>query len=180
MKVKTKEIEVYNSVRVAFKETKKEKLNKPSLGIFNKNKTSPCKLLREFRIGNVDDYKVGDRVLIDQFKKDGYIDITGISKGKGFQGVVKRYNFKGGPKTRGQGNKWRSAGSIGAGTDPGRIWKGRRMPGRMGNITKTIQNLRIVHINKDNNLLLIKGSIPGPRSVIIKIRHAVKKKNDAL
>lgn len=177
IQIQTKEKEGYNALKVAFKEIKKERLNKPLLGIFNKNKITPNKILKEFRIDNIDNYKIGDRILINQFGKDCFVDVSGISKGKGFQGVLKRYNFKGGPKTRGQSNKWKTAGSIGAGSDPGKVWKGHKMPGRMGGEAKTVQNLKVMYIDKDKNLLLIRGSIPGPRNIVVRIKPAVKKQN---
>ncbi len=175
IQIKTKKKEGYNALRVAFKEVKKEKLTKPLSGIFEKNKTAPHKILKEFRIDNIDDYKIGDKIMVEQFRKGCFVDVTGISKGKGFQGVIKKFNFKGGTKTRGQSNKWRAAGSIGAGADPGKVWKGRKMPGRMGGNGESIQNLKVVEVNKDKNLLMIKGSIPGPRNAFVKISHAVKK-----
>ncbi len=176
IQIKTIEKEGYNALKVAFKEEKKEKLNKPLLGIFNKLKITPNKILKEFRTDNIDDCKIGDRILINQFGENSFIDVSGISKGKGFQGVLKKFNYKGGPKTRGQGNKWKTAGSIGAGSDPGKVWKGHNMPGRMGGEAKTIQSLKVMHIDKDKNLLLIKGSIPGPRNIIVQNKHSIKNK----
>ncbi len=175
IQIKTKEKEGYNAIKVAFKEAKKDALNKPSAGVFIKNKLAPYKFSRELKYDSADNFNIGDMLSAGQFQNGDFVDAQGISKGKGFQGVVKKYGFKGGPKTRGQGNSWRSAGSIGAGTDPGRVWKGHPMPGRMGYDTKTIQNLKIINVNNDKQLLLIKGSIPGPRNCIIKIKPAVKK-----
>lgn len=178
IQIKTKEKEGYNAIKVGFKETKKDALNKPSAGVFIKNKLAPYKFSRELTCDSADNFNIGDMLSAGQFQNGDFVDVQGISKGKGFQGVVKKYGFKGGPKTRGQGNSWRSAGSIGAGTDPGRVWKGHPMPGRMGYDTKTIQNLKIENVNNNKQLLLIKGSIPGPRNSIVKIMPAVKKGNE--
>ena len=175
VQVKTEKREGYNAIRVAFKEVKEGRLNSPLSGVFKKIKISSFRMLREFRLNSIEDYKAGDMIGIEQFNKGAFVDVTGVSKGKGFQGVVKRFNFKGGPKTHGQSNSWRAAGSVGAGADPGKIWKGRKMPGRMGGDTLSVQNLPVISVDKEKNLLLIKGSIPGPRNTIVRISHAVKK-----
>ncbi|MBU1078335.1 MAG: 50S ribosomal protein L3 [Spirochaetes bacterium] len=175
IQIKSKEKDGYNAVRLAFKEVKKDKLNKPEAGLFLINKLKPHKFIREFRTEAVNDLKVGDVLSVQQFKQGDFIDIQGVSKGKGFQGVVKIFNFQGGPKTRGQSDRWRAAGSIGAGTDPGRVWKGHPMPRRQGHDTKTIQHLKIISINADKNYLFVKGAVPGPRSSLVRIRPSIKK-----
>lgn len=174
VQLKTSDKDGYDAIKVAFKEEKPERINKPLSGIFSKTKINPHRMLREFRVESVEGLQVGNVLSLKQFTPGDFVDVKGTSKGKGFQGVVKKFNFQGSPKTRGSGT-WRSAGSIGAGTDPGRVWKGHPMPGRMGFETKTIQNLRIININPEKGLLLIKGSVPGPRNSIIRILPAVKK-----
>ena len=174
--IKTVERDGYNAIKLAYKEVEKTKLNRPKLGLFSKNNLKPHKYLREFKIDNPDDFKIGDILSVEQFGPNDFVDVTGITKGKGFQGVVKRWNFKGGPKTRGQSNKWRAPGSIGGATFPARVWKGKKMPGRMGYKRKTVQNLKVVSVEKEKNIILIKGSIPGHNKSIVVIKKAVKKK----
>ncbi|MBU0976423.1 MAG: 50S ribosomal protein L3 [Patescibacteria group bacterium] len=118
---------------------------------------------------NLDDYNVGDAVKIDMFKEGDMVQVTGDSKGRGFQGVVKRYRFHGGPRTHGQSDRERAPGSIGAGTDPGRVFKGKKMPGRFGGAKTTLKNIEIVKVEPGKSLLCLKGSIPGARNGLLKI-----------
>ncbi len=175
LQVKTNESDGYAALKIAFKEVKKDRLNNPLEGVYKKIKINPHKIIREFRVESKGNIQQGDILSIQQFKIGDFVDVQGVSKGKGFQGVVKRHGMKGGKKTHGQSNKWRAPGSIGAGTDPGRVWKGHPMGGRMGHDTKTIQNLIVISINIDKNFLLIKGSVPGPRKSIVRIKPAIKK-----
>ncbi len=167
--------EKYNALRIAYKEEKEGRLNKPQIGVFKKVNLKPYRYIKELRIENNEEYKVGNVLDVGIFKEGEYVDVTGVTKGKGFQGVVKRWGFSGGPKTRGQSDRHRAPGSIGMNTFPARVWKNKRMAGRMGGVKKTVQNLRIIKINKDNNLILLKGSVAGTKDSIIMIKKAVKK-----
>ena len=175
VQIKTEKKDGYNALRIAYKEVKETKLNRPELGTFKKVNISPHKIIREIRLEKIDGYKVGDVLNVEIFKEGGYVDITGITKGKGFQGVVKRWGFTGGPKTRGQSDRHRAPGAIGMCADPSRVWKNKRMPGRMGFEKKTVQNLKVIKIDKEKNLVIVKGSVPGTKNSIVIIKQAVKK-----
>jgi large subunit ribosomal protein L3 len=175
---KTKTKEGYNSLQVGFDEIKKvTRVNKPLTGHFKKINIAPMRLLKEFRVGDedVDAHEIASEVSIGIFVPGDFVDVTGISKGKGFAGVVKRYGFKGAPASRGTHEFFRHGGSIGAHTFPGRTMKGRKMPGHMGAQKVTVQNLKIVDVRGDTNILIIEGAIPGPTNSYVIIRKAVKK-----
>jgi large subunit ribosomal protein L3 len=175
--LKTEEKDGYVALKVGFEEVDEKKLTKPEIGYLKKKNLPPLKILKEFRFNSfeeIKDYKIGDRITIDIFKEGDYVDVTGKSIGKGFQGVVKRHGFHGGPATHGSMSH-RAPGSIGP-TAPQRVLKGRRMAGHMGNKKVTIQNLQIVKIMKDENIIMIKGAIPGPSNGYILIKKAVKKR----
>ncbi len=139
------------------------------------------RFLREVRLKTEPEFKVGDTIHASEVLKPGdFVTVTGVSKGKGFAGVVKRYKFAGGPKTHGQSNRPRSPGSIGQGTTPGRVWKGKRMAGRMGSETTTIRNLRVVEVVKDKNEVALAGSIPGPRGTFITLTKTKEGKVEEL
>ena len=161
--VKTKEKDVYTAIQIGFKKLKEKKIKKSQ-------KQKPFKYLREFR-GNIDisKYKVGDNVDVSIFKEGNKVSVSGISKGKGFAGVVKRWGFHGRPRTRGTKHEERGPGSIGAAT-PSRVIKGIKMAGRMGGERVTVKNLKIVKIDKENNLLAVKGAVPGRRGTLMEIR----------
>lgn len=161
--VKTKEKDVYTAIQIGFKKLKEKKIKKSQ-------KQKPFKYLREFR-GNIDisKYKVGDNVDVSIFKEGDKVSVSGISKGKGFAGVVKRWGFHGRPRTRGTKHEERGPGSIGAAT-PSRVIKGIKMAGRMGGERVTVKNLKIVKIDKENNLLAVKGAVPGRRGTLMEIR----------
>jgi large subunit ribosomal protein L3 len=129
--------------------------------------------VREFRVESTEEYQVGDAIDIEKFDTNLKVDITGISKGKGFQGVVRKFDFAGGPKTHGQSDRHRAAGSIGSGTTPGRVYKGKKMPGRLGYETTTVKNLKIIKIDKINKLIAIKGAVPGRRGALVKITQRI-------
>lgn len=171
VQIKNTQKDGYEAVKLGFIEVKKEKnLTKPYLGIFKKAGTSVCKVLKEFDIPEgQSDLKIGDYIKVDVFSKGDKVSVSGISKGKGFQGVMKRHNFKGGPDTHGSMFN-RAPGSIGASSFPSRVWKGQRMAGHMGNERNTIKNLTIVDVIPEQNLLLIKGALPGATNSIIEIR----------
>lgn len=166
---KTMKNEGYTALQLGFGE--KKKVNRPLEGHFKKAQVSPVRMLREFRISEseADRYKVGQEIRVDIFQGGEYVDVVGISKGKGFQGVVKRHGFAGGPGSHGS-TFHRAPGSIGASSDPSRVFPGRKMPGHMGNCRVTIKNLKVIQVDKEKNLLLIKGAIPGAIKGIVLVR----------
>ena len=167
---KTNEVDGYEAVQIGFGERKEKGLNKPQLGHLQKTGTSPVRYLREFR----DFSPEGDTVNVDIFAEGEKIDATGTSKGKGFQGVMKRWNFAGGPASHGS-KKWhRRPGSIGQRKTPGRVYKGKRMAGHMGMERVTVQNLEVVEIRAGENLILVKGAIPGANGGLVVLRQAAK------
>lgn len=170
--VKTEEKDGYTALQLGFGETKR--LNKPQRG--HLKKLSPLRYLREVRVKNVQGYQVGQKLDASLFSVGDLVDVTGISKGKGFAGVMKRHGFRGGPATHGQSDRARAPGSIGATTTPGRVVKGMRMAGRMGNERVTVQNLKVVLVDPERNLLGVRGSIPGNRGDLVMLRKAVKSK----
>jgi large subunit ribosomal protein L3 len=172
IRIKTGDKDGYNALAIAYKESNKG-LTKPMEGVFNKAGVKPHKIIKEYRCDE-GEYEVGQVLTVEIFKDVQYIDITGVSKGKGFQGVVKRWGFHGGRKTHGSMFHNRP-GSIGQCQYPGRIIKGKKMPGRMGGENKTVQNLKVVDIDPDKNVILVKGAVPGPNNGIIYISEAVKK-----
>lgn len=171
--VKTVESDGYNAVQLGFGDVKESKVNKPIKGHFTKSKLILKKHLREFRIDDVASVKVGDELKADVFTKGDKVDIQGTSKGKGFQGVIKRHGQSRGPM--GHGSMYhRRPGSMGPTSTPGRVFKGKKLPGRMGNNTITIQNLEVVSVDLDKNVILVKGSVPGANGAILKIKSSVK------
>jgi large subunit ribosomal protein L3 len=162
----------YNAVILGFEEIKKT--NKPLKEIFDKAKIKPLRHLFEFRVDDPSTYEVGKPLTVEIFEEGEIVNVTGWTKGKGFQGVVKRFKVSGGPKTHGSRFQ-RIPGSIGAGTYPGEVKKGAKLPGRMGNRKKTIKNLAVVEIDKENNLIVLKGAIPGARNSIVLIKKVPKK-----
>jgi large subunit ribosomal protein L3 len=171
---KTTENDGYNAIQVGFEEVVERKLTKPQLGHLKKSNIAPLRYLREFRVSGSESYELGQQIDVSAFEVGDRVDVTGTSKGKGFAGVVKRHGFRGGPKTHGQSDRWRAPGSVGAGSTPGRIFKGMRMPGQMGNEQVTVQNLKIALVDADKNLLAVQGAIPGGKNGLVVIREAVK------
>ena len=170
--VKTLENDGYEAVQLGFGEVKENKLNKPAKGHFAKANVTAKKHLREFRV-NTADVKVGDEVKADVFTAGDKVDVQGTTKGKGFQGVIKRHGQSRGPM--GHGSMYhRRPGSMGSTSTPGRVFKGKKLPGHMGVQTVTIQNLDVVRVDMDKNVLLVKGSVPGPKGAILKIKATVK------
>ena len=164
--IKTEEKDGYSSFQLGFDDKTKES-NKAIQGHFKKSKSSPKRKLVEFS-GYEGDFKVGDKISVDHFFEGEYVDITGISKGKGFQGVVKRHGFAGvGDSTHGQHNRNRAPGSIGAGSTPSRVFKGMRMAGRTGGEKVTVQNLKILKIDQKDNLIYVGGSVPGSNNTYV-------------
>ncbi len=169
LQIKTKEKDGYYSCQLGFDEKKIKNTNKPLLGFFKKNKSTPKKKIFEFYIKKK--IKSGDLIKLNIFNENEYVNITGISKGKGFQGVVKRHGFSGvGEKSHGQHNRSRAPGSIGAGSDPSRVFKGTKMAGRLGNKKVTIKKIKILKIDLIKNLLIVKGSVPGNKNSYLIIR----------
>ena len=173
VQVKTVETDGYDAVQLGFGAIKEHKVNKPEKGHFTKVKVTPTKHLREFRLADVSNVKVGDEIKADVFSAGELVDIQGITKGKGFQGVIKRHGQSRGPM--GHGSMYhRRPGSMGACSTPSRVFKGKKLPGHMGTNTVTIQNLKVVRVDLDKNVILVKGSVPGNKGVILKIKDAVK------
>ena len=170
--VKTTETDGYNSVQLGFGEVKEKHINKPEKGHFAKAGISNKKHLREFRVDSID-VKVGDEVKADVFTAGEKIDVQGTTKGKGFQGVIKRHGQSRGPM--GHGSMYhRRPGSMGSTSTPGRVFKGKKLPGHMGVQTVTIQNLDVVRVDLDKNVILVKGSVPGAKGSLLKLRATVK------
>ena len=171
--VKTVETDGYNSIQLGYGEVKDKHINKPEKGHFTKAGLTAKKHLREFRVEDVENYKVGDEVKADIFEAGEKIDVQGTTKGKGFQGVIKRHGQHRGPM--GHGSMYhRRPGSMGSTSTPGRVFKGKKLPGHMGRVTVTIQNLDVVRVDMDKNVILVKGSVPGAKGAILKIKSAVK------
>ncbi len=174
--VKTAETDGYNAVQVGFGEIRDVLVNKPRKGHFAKAGVANRRFLKEFRFDNAADYKVGQEIKVDIFAEGDRVDATGTTKGKGFQGAIKRHGLSRGPM--GHGSKYhRHAGSNGSATTPGRVFKGKHMPGQMGHVRATVQNLEVVKVDVEKNLLLIKGAVPGPKKALVMIKETVKSAN---
>ena len=169
LQVKTVETDGYNAVQVGFDDLRDVLSNKPAKGHVAKANTAPKRFIREFK--NIEGLEVGAEITVDTFEAGDVVDVTGTSKGKGFQGVVKRHGFGGVmQQTHGQHNRLRAPGSIGAGSDPSRVFKGLRMAGRMGGEQVTVQNLQVLKVDKEQNLLIVKGAVPGAKNSYVIIR----------
>jgi large subunit ribosomal protein L3 len=169
---KTPEKDGYKAVQVGFKPAKKNRLNKPLTGHFTKAGVAPLKFVRELRLSDLENYQVGQEIKADIFKAGEYVDVTGISKGKGFAGSIKRHGQSRGPMTHGSRYQ-RGPGSLGA-VDPARVFKGRKLPGRMGGDKVTAQKLKVIKVDAGKNLLLIRGAVPGPRNGLLIVKNSVK------
>ena len=173
--VKTVESDGYNAIQLGFGDVKESKVNKPEKGHFTKSKLPLKKHLREFRLDSIENINVGDELEADTFAAGDQLDIQGTSKGKGFQGVIKRHGQSRGPM--GHGSMYhRRPGSMGPTSTPGRVFKGKKLPGHMGSQTITIQNLEVVRVDLDKNVILVKGSVPGAKGAILKLKTSVKSK----
>lgn len=171
---KSNDTDGYNAIKVGFEQVDEKKLNKPEKGIFAKVKVAPHRFLREFRTDEIDKFEIGQEIKVsDMFQPGDRVDVSGISKGKGFQGTIKRYGQKGGRDTHGS-MYHRRVGSMGSNTDPARVFKGKKLPGHMGAVKVTIQNLDVVKVDSDRNLLLVKGAVPGPKGGLVSIKSTVK------
>lgn len=174
---RTKEKNGYESLVLGFENIKESKLNKPVLGQFKKRNVIPLRYLKEIKFDNINEYNIGDEIKIENIFKEGdIVKVTGTSKGKGFQGVVKRHGFGGvGGTTHGQSDRVRAPGSIGASSFPSRVFKGQRMAGRMGGDRVTVKNLKVVKIIKEQNIVLLSGPIPGSNNSLVKVNLLKKK-----
>ena len=170
---KTSDKEGYNAIVVAFGEVKEKNVNKPTKGIFEKAGVEVQKYLKEIKVENVDEYEIGSKITVETFTAEDRVDVQGTSKGKGFQGNIKRHGQHRGPMTHGS-MYHRRPGSMGATSTPGRVFKGKKLPGHMGDVTTTILNLDIVRVDADKNVILVKGSIPGAKNSIVRVRKSVK------
>ena len=171
---KTAEKEGYNSVQLGFDEVPERKLTKPEKGHLDKAEAGCLAVLHEFKLENAAEMNVGDVVKADTFKEGDKVDVTGISKGKGYAGTIKRWNGQRTPMTHGGGPVHRHAGSMGSSTDPSRILPGKHMPGHMGDEQVTVQNLDVIKVDADLNMIVIRGAIPGPKGGIVVIKSTVK------
>ncbi|RDU21796.1 50S ribosomal protein L3 [Anaerosacchariphilus polymeriproducens] len=171
--VKTAENDGYEAIQIGFGDKREKLVNKPRKGQFDKAGVAYKRFLREFKLDNAAEYNVADEIKVEIFAEGDKIDATAISKGKGFQGAIKRHGQSRGPMTH--GSKFhRHAGSNGAASDPSKVFKGKKMPGQMGNKKITIQNLEVVKVDAENNLLLVKGAVPGPKKSLVTIKESVK------
>ena len=170
---KTVEVDGYSAVQVGFIDIKDKKANKPAKGHFSKAGVSPKKYLKEFKLDNASEMNVGDEIKADIFEAGEKVDVTGISKGKGYAGTIKRWGTHRGPMTHGSGYH-RGPGSMGACSNPGRVMKGKRLPGHMGVDKVTIQNLTVVKVDAEKNIILVRGGVPGPKDGLLIIKNTVK------
>ncbi len=174
VQVKTPDTDGYRAAQLGFDEQKPSRLSKAQVKHFEKAGVKPCKVTKEFALDEGEEVKAGDAVTVSIFDGVKYVDVSGITKGRGFAGVVRRYGMRGGPKTHG-GHSKRRIGSIGARDLPGWVEKGKRMPGHMGAVNRKARNLAVVQVRGEDNLLLVAGSIPGPKNGVVFIRKALKK-----
>ena len=172
VQIKSKERDGYDAIQLGYAEIPARKANKPMAGVFEKAGVKPQRMLKEFRMKNGETYKIGQALDVSLFQVGDQIDVTGKSKGRGFAGVVRRYNFKGAPKSHGTPDRVRAPGAIGQCATPSRVFKGKKMPGRMGNERVTVKNLSVIRVDKDRNLLFLRGCVPGPKNGYLLIRGA--------
>jgi large subunit ribosomal protein L3 len=170
---KSEEVDGYTSIQLGFEKQKEHRLTKPELGHFKKANVEPMKHLKEFRVDDVDAYELGQELTVELFEEGTKVDVVGVSKGKGYSGAMKRWNFSGGEKSH--GSKFhRALGSTGQHSYPARVFPGKKMPGQYGNKQITVQNQEIVRIDKENNLIASKGAIPGAKNTLIYITNTTK------
>jgi large subunit ribosomal protein L3 len=172
--VRTVERDGYRAAQLGFEEVEARKLSGGEKGHLKRNDLPPLRHVREVPLRTDDEVEEGQRILVDVFEVGDHVDIVGVSKGRGFTGGVKRYGFAGGPKTHGQTDRHRAPGSIGGTTHTSKVWKGQRMPGRMGNERVTAQNLRVEMVDPERNLLAVHGSVPGARGGLVEVKRARK------
>ena len=172
--VKEEKTDGYKAIQLGFEPMKESKATKPEAGHAKKAGTPAFKYMREFTLSDGDSYTLGQQLNVELFKEGELVDVTGKSIGKGFQGGMRRWNWKGGPATHGSTSK-RRPGSIGSTTSPGRVIRGHHLPGHMGDETVTIQNLRIMKVNMEENILLVQGAVPGPERELVLVNKSIKK-----
>ena len=172
--VKTKDVDGYSAIQLTVGERKSSKVNRPQSGHFSKASMRAGCYTKESRVDSVDGYEVGSILTLEKFEKGQKVDVTGVTIGKGFAGVLKRYNFAGKDATHGNSINHRTPGSIGQNQTPGRVFKGKKMSGHMGSVQQTTQNLTVVNVDKDRGLLFVKGAVPGARGGNVLIKSAVK------
>ncbi len=172
--VKTVETDGYNAIVVGFEDKREKLVNKPEMGLFKKAEITPKKYLREFRLENASEYKVGQEIKCDIFNADELVDASALSKGHGFSGMIKRWNAHHQRNTHGGNKVHRAVGSLGASTAVARVRPGRHMPGQYGNVRKTVLNLTVVKVDTARNLILVKGAVPGARGALVTLKDAVK------
>ena len=170
VQIKTEDENGYNAVQLGFEEIREKLANMPLKGHYARSKTAPKRFLREVRVDDIEGIELGKEFRVDIFNVGDKVNISGVSKGLGFMGTVRRYRFAGGPKTHGQSDRWRAPGSIGQSSYPSRVFKGMRMPGRMGGDMVTVKNLTVVKVDADNNLICVRGAVPGKNRTFLKIR----------
>lgn len=173
---KTKEKDGYNALQLGFLPKKSKRVNKPLSGHFKKAGASPCYHLKEFCVENTEGYELGQEITVNLFKPGDVVDVTGLGKGKGFTGVMKRHGFHGSPGSHGTHEYFRHGGSVGSATFPHHVFKGMKMPGQHGNRRITLQNIKVVDVKEDQNILLLQGGIPGSPNGWVLIRSAIKTK----
>lgn len=175
VQLKTTETDEYQAVQLGFGAKKEKNVNKPETGHFKRAGLSPLQVLREFRDYPAENLKIGDELKADLFRAGDKLDISGNTKGRGFAGVIKKYGFHGHKASHGTHESFRGPGSIGQASDPSRVWRGKRMPGRYGNTRFTVRNLEIVKLEADKNIIMVRGAVPGPSGGILEIRQTKKK-----
>ena len=174
VQVKTLEKDGYSAVKLGFNEVAEKELNKPELGLFKKINVAPQKVLKEFRLDGAEKFEVGSVIACDTFAAGDKVDVSGVSKGHGFSGVIKRWNHHRLKETHGVGPVHREVGSMGANSSPSRVFKGKKMPGQFGHENVTVLNLEVVKVDKERNVILVKGAVPGPVKGIVTLRNSVK------
>jgi large subunit ribosomal protein L3 len=167
--IRTKDTHGYDALQLGFEEKRDKSVKQPERGHFKKSGVKPMRYLREFRTFDVSQYKLGDAIKADIFQVGDKVKVIGISKGKGFQGVVKRHHFGGGAVTHGQSDRTRAPGSVGGSSYPSRVFKGLRMAGRMGNARVTVRNLKVVRVDAENNIVMVRGGIPGASNGMVMV-----------
>lgn len=173
--VKTTETDGYNAIQIGYGERKSSNINKPFKGHLDKAGVANKRTLQEFRVESTEGFTAGKELKADLFSVGDKIDVTGTTKGKGFQGNVKRHNHRTGPASHGSRHH-RTPGAMSAAAYPGKVWKGKKLPGQMGNVTATIQNLEVIQVDAERNLLVVKGAVPGPRKGTVTIKETIKNK----
>ena len=174
VQIKTVEKDGYSAIKLGFNEVAEKELNKPELGLFKKTGINPQKVLKEFRIDGAEKFAVGNVITCDTFTAGDKIDVSGVSKGHGFSGVIKRWNHHRLKETHGVGPVHREVGSMGANSSPSRVFKGKKMPGQFGHENVTVLNLEVVKVDTERNVILVKGAVPGPIKGIVTLRNSVK------